>query len=387
MSTVTLNLATDVMKNVYLGVINEQLNTSTSPFFNMIAKGSEDIAGNSVNRAASYGLNGGIGATSEDGTLPAPYGNGYVVFKQSLANLFGNVQISDKAIRASKGSSGAFVNLLNAEIDGLIKSSKFNLNRMLYGTGEGVLGVVSEAAISGATSIAVSNTQNFSVGQVVDIYSGTTVKSSSLLIASVSDSGITFSSGITSALSGNEKVYIQGSKGLEMDGLGTIFDTSATTLYGVTKAANAWLAPQTKDLDGSISISALQEMFDKLEVASGVTPNLLLCSYAVRRGYLTYMDTNRMHVDVMNLDGGFKALSYNGVPMVADRFCPAGTIYYVNTDDFKLHQLGDWSWLEGAGGTILRQREDKAVYNATLVKYANLMCLRPTGVGKIFDIT
>ena len=89
----------------------------------------------------------------------------------------------------------------------------------------------------------------------------------------------------------------------------------------------------------------------------------------------------------MELAGGFKALSYNGIPVVADRFCPEGTMYLLNTDDFRLHQLCDWQWLEGDNGRVLRQIDSKACYAATLVKYAELMCYRPCGQAMLSGIT
>lgn len=88
----------------------------------------------------------------------------------------------------------------------------------------------------------------------------------------------------------------------------------------------------------------------------------------------------------MNLDGGYKALSYAGVPFVADRFVADGTVYLLNSEDFKLHQLCDWRWLEGESGSVLHQIPGKASYSATLVKYADLLCARPMGQAKlVFD--
>ena len=89
----------------------------------------------------------------------------------------------------------------------------------------------------------------------------------------------------------------------------------------------------------------------------------------------------------MEIEGGNKSLSFNGIPVVADRFCPDGTMYLLNTDDFKLCQLCDWEWLEGEDGKILHQVPNKPVFTATLVKYAELLCERPCGQGKLSGIT
>jgi hypothetical protein len=88
----------------------------------------------------------------------------------------------------------------------------------------------------------------------------------------------------------------------------------------------------------------------------------------------------------MDLAGGYKTMSFNGIPVVSDRFCPPGTMYLLNTDDFAIHQLCDWEWIEGEDGKILKQLENKPVYRATLVKYAELLCSRPWAQTAIFGI-
>ena len=98
--------------------------------------------GKEIRRLAQYGINGGIGAGTEDGTLPAAAGNNYDQFVLTLKNLYGTIEISDKAVRASENNVGAFVNLLNAEMEGLLKASSFNFGRMLFGDGNGTLGKV-----------------------------------------------------------------------------------------------------------------------------------------------------------------------------------------------------------------------------------------------------
>ena len=91
--------------------------------------------------------------------------------------------------------------------------------------------------------------------------------------------------------------------------------------------------------------------------------------------------------DSIDLVGGSRAITFNGIPVVADRFCPDGTMYLLNTDDFRLHQLCDWQWLEGENGRVLNQIPGKPVYQATLVKYAELMCYRPCGQAMLTGIT
>ena len=136
---VTLTTAENALKTVYLGVVSDQLNINANPLLAKIKHSNADVWGKEIRKLAPYGINGGIGAGSEDGSLPKASGNKYVQFVSTLKNLYGTIEISDKAIRASQNNAGAFVNLLNAEMEGLIKASTFNLSRMLYGDGSGFL--------------------------------------------------------------------------------------------------------------------------------------------------------------------------------------------------------------------------------------------------------
>ena len=62
-------------------------------------------------------------------------------------------------------------------------------------------------------------------------------------------------------------------------------------------------------------------------------------------------------------------------------------MYLLNTNDFTLHQLCDWKWLEGDDGKVLKQNAGYPTYSATLVKYADLICDRPNGQAKISNIS
>ncbi len=89
----------------------------------------------------------------------------------------------------------------------------------------------------------------------------------------------------------------------------------------------------------------------------------------------------------MNVDGGFKTLSYNGIPLDGDRFCPNGEMYFLDTDSLKMVQLCDWEWLEGTNRATLNKVPNKASYQAVLVKYANFVSTMPRAVGRLYGIS
>ena len=154
---VNLTIADSALKTLYLDAISHQLDNNVNPFLSAISKSTNDVWGKEVRKLCTFGINGGIGAGSEDGSLPNASGNNYTQFVTTLKNLYGVIEISDKAIRASENNAGAFVSLLNSEMEGLINASTFNFGRMLYGDGTGTLANVLSSSANVYTLDSVKN--------------------------------------------------------------------------------------------------------------------------------------------------------------------------------------------------------------------------------------
>lgn len=379
---VNLTNADNALKTVYLGVVANQLNVAANPLLGKIKRSSKDVWGKEIRKLAPIGLNGGVGAGTETGQLPNANGNNYVQFIATLKNLYGKIEISDKAIRSSSNNIGAFVNLLQDEMESLVKASTFNLGRMLYGDGSGLL-----ATCSGISDglISCDKVNNLVEGMTVDIVS-TLPLSNGARITYVDRVNNKFSIDKTiSTVPAGTKVYMQNSQNNEITGLGAIF-SSSEYLYGLKRTDHKWLSPYSSSTETEISDMLIQSAIDFLEENADSKINFIACSAKVRRAYQSYLTAYRSNIDVMTLEGGFQAISYNGIPLVTDRFVDSDTMYLLNTDDFTLHELCDWKWLEGEGGRILKQQPNYPIYSATLVKYAELICDKPNGQAKISGI-
>ena len=382
---VTLQTAESALKDVYLGVVANQLNIKANPLLARIKQSTKDVWGKEVRKLAPYGINGGVGAGSETDALPTSSGNSYVQFVAELKNLYGKIELSDKAVRASANNVGAFVNLLADEMEGLVKASSFNLGRMLYGDGSGLLATVVSAEEKVVTCNKVNNLIE---GMLVDVYKDAKKNKAPLKITYVDRAAKTFTyaSGESLTIEEGDKVYVQGSKDFEISGLGKIFDKGAPTLYGVSKEEHPWLNPYISTTSTEISDILIQQAIDFLDMNTDSQINFISCSSAVRRAYQEYLGAYRRNIDIAELDGGYKTITHNGIPVVADRFVDEDTMYLLNTNDFTLHQLCDWKWLEGEDGRILKQNQGYPTYSATLVKYAELICDKPCGQAKITGI-
>ena len=386
---ITIETADNALKTYYLDAVKEALDLKANPLLAQLQLTSSNVVGKDVKKLVRAGMNGGVGAGSETGNLPeAVDRNGYE-FVASLKNLYGTIEISDKALRAASSNEGAFVDILNEEMQALIKSASLNFGRMLFGDGSGCLGTVAMET-EGSAVFQFDSLSNFIEGMHIELRTD-----SGALISGMEDCVVTSVDKEHNALfldrapaagvkiMPGAKAYVKGSMGYEITGLKSLFSNDA--IYGVERN-KSFMKPYILSEVGSLNENTMQKALDKIEEISGERTNFIVCSWGVRRAIMQLYNNRGISLPTVDLKGGVRALEWNGIPVVADRFCPKGTMYLLNTNDFKIHQLCDWKWLEGEDGKILKQIPGKPVYTATLVKYAELVCENPCGQGMISGI-
>ena len=388
---VTIQTADNALKSFYLDAVSEALDMKTNPFLAQVQRTTSDVVGKDVRKLVKVGVTGGIGAGSETGDLPTASASDYVQFVAPLKNLYGTIEISDKAVRASANNEGAFVNLLNDEMQTLVKTASYNFGRMLFGNGTGMIATVEN--VNSKNTITLSSVKGLVEGMIVECYnpmmeplSGCVNMKIVEVDRSLKKIKVECATDLnTNVLPLGSLLIMQGSANNEITGIDALFDEYTEELYGVSKNKGVMKAYIQEDV-ADISENIIQKAIDDIEETSGSRVNFMICSWGVRRAILDYYRQNNMKLPTMDVNG-FTAIDFNGIPIVTDRFCPEGTLYLLNTDDFKVHQLCDWQWLEGEDGKILKQIPGKPVYTATLVKYAELICARPCGQGKLTGIT
>lgn len=380
---ITLNSADGALKSFYLDAVAESLNMKVNPFLAKVEKTSNYVAGKDVRKTVRVGMNGGIGAGTETGALPSARDPKFMQLTATLKNLYGTIEISDKALRSAQSDEGAFVNLLNDEMQALVKSASFNFGRMLFGDGTGRLGTVESVT---ATDVKVTNIQNFTVGMYVDVEDGP-AEYQNIRVAAVDYANKTIRLDKSSAPSEDIvdlDFVAHGSAEHELTGLGAIF--SNAPLYGVSRSEMG-MTPYMAKAFGAFTEEKVQKVVDEIEANSGHNVDMILCSWGVRRAIKEYYRQNNIALKTVQLEGGYNAIEVMGIPVVVDRFCPEGTMYLLTSDCFKLCQLCDWQWLEAEDGKILKQVPGKPVYTATLVKYAELLCENPSAQARLTGVT
>ena len=393
---INLTTANNALKTVYLDVLDNMLNVSVNPLFSKIKKTSEGVYGKEIKVLAPYGLNGGICATGETSELPQVSSNNYINLTTTLKNLYGVLEISDKAVRASQNSAGAFVNLLNDEMESLIRASAFNLSRMLYSDGQGYIAQI--LSKNSNTEFVVDTTAGIYEGMIIDIFDHGNgyydENAFGLTVMSVDRTrNIVVAKGKKDCIFNvAESTYVftvQESLRHEITGINALFNDEITTLYGLEKSAYSFMkgALNTVVGDGACDEMDIVKAMDFAEEVGGSKINYIACSSDVRRMYQNLLKEHGRNVQMVDIGNGFKGIDFYGVPMISDRFVEKDAMYLLDTDAFTLHQMCDWEWLTDDNGNVLSQKPGYATYTATLVKYADLLCSRPLGQAKFKNIT
>ncbi len=376
---ITIENADKALKDYYLQAITAQLNDNVSPFFSAIEKNTNNVYGKDVKISIVRGNTESVAACREDADLPEPHKNRYLEISVPLKNIYGTIEVSDKALRASREDSGAFVNLVNAEMEGLISGAKYNFQRMLYGDGNGTLCKIVSADESVSSNYKYVVDDVAFVSEEMDVEAvtadgGTITEGLKITAVNREEKTVAFNKEVSGTAAGSYITAV-GSFGNELTGLGAIFGSGK--LYGYDRTEEPYFAPRSVQLSAELTEDDITDMLDYMEEHFNSKIDMILCSYSARKKIAKLAADNKRIVNSIDAHAGFGVVTVNGVPVYADRFCPEGVIYFVNTEDFALNQLCDWEWLEDEDGKILKQVTGKAAYGATLVKYAELICKKP----------
>ena len=178
------------------------------------------------------------------------------------------------------------------------------------------------------------------------------------------------------------------------DGTNTGLDT-ADGLQGLAVGTYSWWKSiVSKHAAGryagqrALTLKLMDTMYDKVEEKAGKDygPNLIITTRALRREYLDLTRADRRYINTMTLDGGWKALDYNGVPLVVDNDAIDGEIYFLTTKDLAIYRMADYDWMT-KDGSVLSRISGYDAYEAVLFRYAEMGCKRRNAQGVLADLS
>jgi len=404
----------NILKEFYMGPVVEQLNKEVL-LLSRLESRSEDLVGKRAYVPLSASRTSGIGARAERASLPAAGAYTYEKAVYDLKYLYGRASVTGPSMAKTKSEAGSFLQSLKSELDGLRTDLQKDLARQVYGDGSATIATIDGAPVGNV--VTVSSKEPLAKGQIyvgmlLDAYNGTTKQTTSgaveVTAVDVEDLEITVDDASELAdtdvlVRAGVKVYAEavdpsptnpGTYALsdEVDGLARIVSATAG-LGGIdpTDPGKEWWAAQTVTATAAwspdASLDDIQIALNKVRIAGG-TPSVMITSLGVQRKFYNALTDLVRYNEPNTLDyaSGFKTLSYNGMPLIADIDAPWGKIHILDESTIKVFSDQDWHFLD-ADGQTLRQASDTDAFEAFMVRYMNMGATRRNNQVVITGIT
>jgi hypothetical protein len=393
--TSTIAAANGALKDVFKGPIRVQFNEESSPIFKMLERVSE-TGPDEFKFPVEYGRHGGIGAIAETGDLPDAAARFDKMAACKVANIAAKIEISDKLIKSSAHSARAFAQELGRQVKNVTIDGKDMVQRNFNTDHFGVFGVV-KAASGDTVTLDLDDPgtliEAVYEGQVVDFgavsagaFAPATQKVQILNVDR--DTGeIKLSAAVTAAPA--DSMVLSGDFGLEMTGLKDILQKGGV-LYGINRADNKWFNPQVFDRGAPGAPAALNSTWigkaiDAMKTRAGGLANFIACNGGIASAYEEEQREFGRNIDMKKIDGGVELMTYRGIPISVEPYFPRFTIGVLDTSLLRLHQINDWDWLD-EDGSLLKLKDNKTIWWAAMVLYANVAAYKPAGLAVINGI-
>lgn len=391
MAGATLSTLSNILKEFYLGPIQEQFNNEVL-VTQILQMDSENLEGLKAVIPLHTGRSGGIGARAELVQLPAASNQAYQRATYDLKYHYARIQVSGPSISKTSTDAGAFARALKEELDRIKDDVQIDFARQLYGDGSAQIATTTNQAATTSLILATDEALQkgfIYVGMIVDV--GTAVNPQSLASArTVTDVDVPNKtiviSGANITPTGAEFIFRSGNadsvNGIqEMDaGLQKLVSVAGATVGGINDAgAGTKIWANLRDTSGGgITLDNLQINWNKASNAGlKADQAVALTTPGIARRLFATADfkSNVRFVDTTTLNGGFEQITFNAgggsIKLVTDRLAPFGKVHLLHKKHFRLFSPNNWDFLARDGLTI-RWVTDFDAFQAVLYRYANL---------------
>lgn len=403
----TRSNADAVLKEFYIPGMRDQLNNYIF-LLQQMERNSEDIEGRRAVLSLHFERNEGVGARAELGTLPTAGRQGYAEQRIPLMYNYGRMQLSGPVIRSMNSDRGSFIRALDSETTGLVRDTRNDVARQIYGDGTGAIATVTSnaAAVVTLTSPTANQMRQLRKNMEVDI--GTVADptaSGSATIVSVDRSAGTITLDATVAVTSGHFVFRTGSGGnpdgspstqKEITGIKRQIAASGT-LWNVDPSTYpdwaSYVATSAGAVDEDMFITASQEV----NAESGMQLDLWITDQTLHRAVSGLLTSIKRFPNTLELKGGYKGIDMsdvsqgdtgsNEVAMVWDKdMVESGTAYGLCTETWTQYKMSDWEFMQ-EDGAILNRVPNTDAYEGTMFCYMDIACLQRNANAKISGIT
>jgi len=393
MATIDMTVYDAILKEIYLPPIREEFNKSTI-LLDLIKRDMENIDASGKQAILPIHLRQiqSVGARLDTEALPTAGKGVFLQSKVPLKYNYGVLEVTGPTIRASRKDAGAFARAVDLNSKDLIDSMKRDVNRQLIGLGTGQLCLTSSADSGQTFTVDTPGVLYLKVGMLLDIKtSGGASHAAAVEISAINEDTSTVTvTGTITAVADNDIVYRAGvGTTSEITGLGRILDDDTGTLFNISR--NTYPEWRAKIYDNSgtnraLTLALMQTTFTHMEKEGSPRDEILLfTTFGVRDKYVDLLTPDKRY-HTLELDGGWKAVEYNGRPLICDSQAYPNKIEYLNLKDFSLYSLDELNWAD-EDGHVLKFKTGYDKYEAILYWDAELGCSRPNAQASLQDIT
>jgi len=347
-----------------------------------------------------------------EGTAPPTAGRQQIERLQIPCRfMYGAVQFTVQAIKASQSDKGAFARLMRLEMDNLLKDMRVQRNFAIWGDGRGVRALVNgttttttlEVDAPGGIAGATHGTRFLNIGDNIAFVTPETGALSGALtfeIVGVNSDGtdvtldaapgveddndfIVKAAGADASLILADTEFNQAAMGIR-----GIVDAGAVVngYFGQSRTTFPILQSYVLTAAGPISADLIQRAIDTVGAVGQGKVSKHCMSYDTRRALLAIMENDRRysHEYLMKPDAGTKVagdykatMTFGGVPVMCDHFAPFGEWYGLDTSSFRRASMTDGEWADETGAVLTGVAGAQDTYAATYRIYENFYALQP----------
>lgn len=359
---------------------------------------------------------GGVANLANDGNnINAANGATVTRGTVSVKTVTGAFNISKLAIDASAGSRDAVKGALSFQVDSLVSDFARHINRQLYADPTAVVGQVL-GSVSGTEVSLTRINASVDDGRVLDYYgsvngdialdkyftAGMIIGVGTGAAAVGTISGIRAGTSLlltgATASAANDALYIlDGSGGgagtSEFNGIReALSSTTGTSTYaGIARSVPGW-TPRFGSTAQTLSLPAMETAYlQARENSQNGDRFAIFVNISLYRKYGDLLSAMRRTVTETDLLGGWTGLEFAAgagkVGVFLDYDVPDGEVLILNLDTWTICQVSDLNWMEDPNQNALLRLNNTITYQATMVWFANTMCLAPGSNAKLTQKT
>lgn len=358
-----------VLKDLYVGPIIEQLNQKTY-MLDQIERDSStiDFTGRRAIIPVHKNRNRGRKSIGDGGVLPTAGQQETLDAIVKIKYHTYGIELTDATIEASKKDEGAFISAIDLETKGVATDMKKDMNRQVFGTGDGLLGTCGTTTASTTVVLETSNdVQYIQIGDVVDIIvkssGATSTGAVGTLVENRNVEAKTITVAATVTTNSTFGVYVSGNRSQEINGLRNI-TAKNRTLHEINSetAGNAFWNGNEKLVGESATKttvageSAFEILADEVGAQGNGDVEVFLTSRGIRRRLADSYNSQKRYNDAQAVDvhGGYSAIMVNEIPVISDDDSPKQWAFGFNKSALRWVELTAPGWLQAEGGAILQ---------------------------------